>query len=401
VTTRAPAVSAPSAASGQAGRSGQSGRNEAMTNQGRATGGDAARNRPSAGTQPTTRANAGIQPNAGTQPTNRANAQAQSRNWNGGNWNGGNWNGGNWNGGGNWNRNWNGGYANRGYVGPNGRWTYPQFGNYGYGGGYGYPGLYFGNRFGYGNGIGFGFGTGYGLGGFGIPGLGFGGYGLGGRYGGYGQGYYPGYYGGGGYANGGTVYSQTPAPESYVSAPATETSTGNQFLEAARTAFLAGDYAEAQRQANHAIVEMPDQPKSHEMISLAMFAQGDFAGAAAAAHAAVELGSLPDWPTLYGYYNDRDKYIAHLQKLKQHVQDHPDAPEGRFLLGLHNAMMGNRDAAKEQLGEYLKLTRFQDPVATRLYGDVGGDVSALPKPEAVIPAAPQNIPATDESSPRT
>ena len=239
---------------------------------------------------------------------------------------------------------------------------------------------------------GFGTGYGYGLGGFGIPGLGLGGWG--GPYGYYGSGFYPGYYAARTYAPSGVVYSsETPAPETFVSTPAT----GNQFLEAARTAFLNGDFAEAQRQASHAIVEMPDQPKSHEMMSLAMFAQGDFPAAAAAAHASVQLGGVSDWPTLYGYYNDRDKYITHLRKLQDFVKEKPDSPDGHFLLGLHQAMMGNQNAAKEQLDEYLKIVRYQDPVGRQMFADVGGDVSALPKLEEM--PAPGNATETPVTTP--
>jgi hypothetical protein len=302
------------------------------------------------------------------------------RDWNRGqNWNRNwNWNG-NWNRGQNWNRYgyWNNGYANNSW------WArYPYSGRY-----YGFGSPYYGT--------GLGFGLGYGLGGFsgfGIPGLGFGSFG---------RGYYPGYYSGSGFYNAPmTVYDDTaPAPEAYVSTPAQETATENEFLAAARSAFRAGDFAEAQRQANHAIVEAPNLAQAHEMASLAMFAQGDFAGSAAAAHAAVEMGSLPDWPTLYGYYNDRDRYVQHFEKLKQYVQEHPDAPEGRFLLALHHTMMGNEETARDQFGQYLKLVRYQDPMATELFGRVGGDISSLPKPEENPPMpAPQSV---REGSPST
>lgn len=289
-----------------------------------------------------------------------------------------------------WNPNWNRyGNWNRGFN--NGFYPYPGYAYYG-GRYYGYPGI----GFGIGNGLGFGLGYGYGLGGFGIPGLGLG-YGGWGSPFGYGTGFYPGYYTGGAYGPSSVVYSETAAPDTLVSTPATTPANGSQFLEAAHTAFLNADYAEAQRQANHAIVEMPDNPKALEMMSLAMFAQGNFAAAAGAGHAAVQLGGVADWPTLYGYYNDRDKYITHLQKLQNFVKEKPDSPDGHFLLGLHQAMMGNKNAAKQHLDEYLKLVRYQDPVGRQLFADAGGDVSTLPKLEEM--PAPGNATETPVNTP--
>jgi len=178
-----------------------------------------------------------------------------------------------------------------------------------------------------------------------------------------------------------------------VSAPAT----GGDFLASAKASFLAGDYANAQRLANHAIVEAPQDPKAHEMMSLAMFAQGDYQGSAAAAHAVADMGTVADWPTLYGYYKDRDKYVEHLEKLQQFVKERPDAPEGRFLLGLHHKMMGQNNLAEQQFAQYLKLVRGEDQLAVKLFSEVGGDVSTIPKPEPSVPVkAPDIAPLPDE-----
>jgi tetratricopeptide (TPR) repeat protein len=167
----------------------------------------------------------------------------------------------------------------------------------------------------------------------------------------------------------------------------TEPVTGN-FLESARREFESGDYAAAQKLAHHAVVDEPDNPKAHEMMSLAFFAQGNYAAAAEAARATVSLGAVADWPTLYGYYNDRSKYEQNFNALKQFVSEHQNAPEGRFLLGVHNLMMGHRDTARREFAEYLKLVDHQDPIGIRLYGDAGGDVDALPKPANPAPLPP-------------
>jgi hypothetical protein len=127
-------------------------------------------------------------------------------------------------------------------------------------------------------------------------------------------------------------------------------------------------------------------------MSLALLAQQDYAGAAAAAHAAVSLGSVPDWPTLYYYYNDRSRYESQYLALKQFVQDRPEAPEGHFLLGLHHMIMGHRESSQQQFAEYLRLVNYEDELAVKLFGEIGGDVKSLPKPERAPPPAPAPSP---------
>jgi len=278
-------------------------------------------------------------------------------------------------------------YGNRGLNGMYG----PSYGNnFGmYGNAFTRPYTYFGNY--YGNGLGYGYGYGSGLSsliglatgmtGFGMPGVGMG-YGYG-AYGGYGAfspfGYSSNY--SSGYS---TPYivdnSTTTQADAYVSAP----NTSGDFLATGRSAFQSGDYAEAQRQANHAVIDTPQDAKAHELMMLSLFAQGEYQGATAAAHAVADLGQVPDWPTLYGYYKDRDKYVQHLGKLQQFVKEHPDAPEGRFLLGVNYQMIGDNQPAQKQFAEYAKLVQGDDPVAVKLFDDVGGDVNTLPKPQAPV-----------------
>jgi len=364
----------------------EQGRSDATSN--RATS-DINRGRPGATARDTVNAPAGTVNRPDRDPNRRNDWADWNRNQGDWNRNGNNWNR---NGNNNWNNNWSN--WNRNNPGRNWVNTTPGFWNQYYrNGNYGNP--FFGNNY-YGNGYlpgyggygGYGYG-GYGLGGFGLPGIGIG-FGLGRLFGGGGYmgsryGYNQGYYGGNYNTGYGGTYSQTP--NAVVTEPADTAVTGD-YLESARTAFMNGDYAGAQRLAQHAVIDTPDQAKAHELLSLALFAQGNYAGAAEAAHAAVSLGSVPDWPTLYGYYNDREKYEQHFNAIKQFAHDHPDAPEGRFLLGLHHLMMGHRDPAKNEFAEYLKLVDHQDPIGVKLYGEAGGDVRALPKPTAPSPLPP-------------
>jgi len=274
-----------------------------------------------------------------------------------------------------------------GYYGPNGY--------YGNGLGFGY-GSGLGN--GYGSGLGYGYGSGLGnliglatglggFGGFGLPGVGlgyggYGGYGLGG-YGGYGPNGYNSGYSSSPYVTSPYVVDNSPTTqaETYVTTPASS----GDFLATGKAAFLAGDYAGAQRQANHAVVENPKNAKAHELMMLSMFAQGEFQGATAAAHAVADLGQVPDWPTLYSYYKNRDKYVQHLEKLQQFAKENPDAPEGKFLLGFNYEMLGDKTHAEKQFAQYIKLVNGEDQIATKLFSSVGGDVTTLPKPDTHVP----------------
>ena len=129
-----------------------------------------------------------------------------------------------------------------------------------------------------------------------------------------------------------------------------------QFYSSARTAFLNGDYHEALRQGGHAAVDAPRNPKAHELISLALFALGNYRAAAGEAHAAMALGAIADWKDLYGYYNDVNKYTTQLRALEKAADDNPKDAADHFLLGYHYLMTGARDNAKTEFADALKLT---------------------------------------------
>ena len=80
--------------------------------------------------------------------------------------------------------------------------------------------------------------------------------------------------------------------------------TANQWLDEAREAFQKGDYRNAARLAAHAAIDDPQDPKVHELASLALFAGGQYRGAAMEAYAALAIAPPADWATLYAYYND-------------------------------------------------------------------------------------------------
>jgi len=130
----------------------------------------------------------------------------------------------------------------------------------------------------------------------------------------------------------------------------------NGPLSEAQSAFLAGDYRNSLRLALHAEVESPQDPKAHELVSLSLFALGDYLGAASRAHAALALGPPSDWNSLYGYYNDVAKYTGQLRRLEKTVAAAPNSAYGQFLLGYHYLMIGAKDNAKTKFARAVQLT---------------------------------------------
>ena len=117
-----------------------------------------------------------------------------------------------------------------------------------------------------------------------------------------------------------------------------------------------GDYRSALRLAGHSAVESPQNAKVHELTSLALFASGEYRGAATEAHAALALGAPSDWSHLYAYYNDSDRYTEQLRKLEKSVADAPNSAPGHFLLGYQYLMTGAKDEAKQHFAQAAKLT---------------------------------------------
>ena len=131
---------------------------------------------------------------------------------------------------------------------------------------------------------------------------------------------------------------------------------GLQYYNEARDAFTRGDYRNALRLTGHSAVESPQNPRVHELTSLALFASGEYRGAATEAHAALALGEPADWAHLYAYYNNADRYTEQLRKLEKSVTDAPTSAPGQFLLGYHYLMTDAKDQAKQHFAQAVKLT---------------------------------------------
>ena len=129
-----------------------------------------------------------------------------------------------------------------------------------------------------------------------------------------------------------------------------------KFYSNARTAFEHGDYQGALRLASHAAVDAPQNAKVHELISMALFALGNYGPAAGEAHAAMALGPIADWNDLYTYYNDVSKYTTQLRALKNVVKSNPGNAATISSLGYHYLMTSARSSAQTQFAEVVELT---------------------------------------------
>ncbi|MGA2617932.1 MAG: hypothetical protein ABSF26_09995 [Thermoguttaceae bacterium] len=177
----------------------------------------------------------------------------------------------------------------------------------------------------------------------------------------------------------------TPPESTPEAANAEGPSEALQYYTEARSAFASGDYRNALRLAGHSAVEAPQNAKVHELISLALFALDDYRAAATEAHAAMALGPMADWNTLYGYYGDASKYTNQLRALEKSVASAPNSAAGRFLLAYHYLMTGAKDNAKTELTEAVKLTP-QDKLAAHFLKQIKANEPLSPPPMPTGPA---------------
>jgi len=183
----------------------------------------------------------------------------------------------------------------------------------------------------------------------------------------------------------------TPRQSADSSLPATTTSDGQQgateateFYSEARAAFLQGDYQNALRLAGHAGLDAPQNPKVHELISLALFASGNYRAAASEAHAAMALGTIADWKDLYAYYNDVAKYTTQLRALEKAAIADPNSAAEHFLLGYQYLMTGARENAKAEFAQAVKLTP-DDKLANHYLQELQSNVPLTPPEMASRP----------------
>jgi tetratricopeptide (TPR) repeat protein len=326
------------------------------------------------------------------------------------------WNNGNWNSG-NWNNNFSNNNFNNVHVGGGyGGWGYPGYGG-GYGGGYGWNN---GWNHGWNNGwvnphyngwYNGGWGNNWGNnGGWWAPFLtGAATWGLVSSLGSWGLGYNSIGYGAAGYVNPyyaampATVvesspydYSQPVVINNYIPADAAadvgsaqqppaaqpenvSAAPADAAVDAALTAFKAGDYARALSGFDQALKLSPNDSVIHEVRALALFALGRYPEAAAALNAVLATAPGMDWTTMSNVYGSVDAYTQHLRNLEEFCRSHPDDAAAHFVLGYHYLVGGYPEMAAEAL----RVVVAKQP----------GDVVAKRLLEGLAPAAGQTATA--------
>jgi hypothetical protein len=182
---------------------------------------------------------------------------------------------------------------------------------------------------------------------------------------------------------GGTIdYSQPIAAAVPPEALANPTSPADEaalVLDAARDAFLRGDYPAALSQVNQAIARNPNDPLSHEFRCLVCFALKQYEEAAAGAYAVLSVGPGWDWTTLSSFYPNVDVYAQQLHALEEYIDAHSNQPDVRFLLAYHYLTCGHTDAAAQQLKAVVQLNP-RDQLSTQLLAAL-----AAPSRKFVLP----------------
>ena len=155
------------------------------------------------------------------------------------------------------------------------------------------------------------------------------------------------------------------------------------LLDAARTAFMQGDYKAALAQVDQAIAQVPNDTVLHELRGLALFAQGRYKEAAAADYAVLSTGPGWDWTTLSGLYSNVDVYTEQLRALEQYAKSNPAASDAKFLLAENYLTCGYTDAAAAQLREVVRLNP-KDQLSAQLLNSI----SASQPAEQAAPSQP-------------
>jgi hypothetical protein len=123
-------------------------------------------------------------------------------------------------------------------------------------------------------------------------------------------------------------------------------------------AFRAGQYESAVRLAKHALIENPKHGRFHELLSQALFAVGDYRGAAAALSQATSLTAVDDWGFVVRnharYYRGHD-YAEQMGRLSRFIDEYPESADAWLVRGYHHGFLGHKDAAWRDLAKVSQL----------------------------------------------
>ncbi len=183
-----------------------------------------------------------------------------------------------------------------------------------------------------------------------------------------------------------------PTPNERRAGPSTSAE-GLAYKRRAKQAFLAGNYNETLRYANHALVEMPRNGELYLFTGQAFFAIGDYQSAAAAIHQGASLLDSKDWGQVVGDYRRYYRgsaFVDQMVRLNDYIKKNPNAAYARFVRGYQHGFLGHEKTAIRDLTKALEL-ESRDELAARLLERFGGTV-----PERAPQALPVKGPARDQ-----
>jgi tetratricopeptide (TPR) repeat protein len=183
------------------------------------------------------------------------------------------------------------------------------------------------------------------------------------------------------------VVAQAAASPPAIPAGLTAEQQATPLLDAARNAFLQGDYKTALAQIDQAIAQVPNDTVLHEFRGQVLFALGRYKEAAAADYAVLSAGPGWDWTTLSALYPNVDVYTAQLRALEQYAKSNPAASEARFLLAENYLTCGYTDAAAAELKAVVQLNP-KDQLSAQLLNSLSAAGTAAAAPSQAAPAPP-------------
>jgi hypothetical protein len=170
--------------------------------------------------------------------------------------------------------------------------------------------------------------------------------------------------------------SSPPPPQSIIEA-------AGASIDSARSFFNAGDYGQALKLADQALLKTPNDPILHEFRAMCLFALGRYDEAAVPMYTVLSNGPGWDWTTLVGLYPSVDVYTQQLRALENYCNANPGAAAARFVLASLYMTQGSPNHAVEILKQVVAL-QPQDRLSAQLIEIL------TPKPEPSEAIQPTN-----------
>lgn len=129
--------------------------------------------------------------------------------------------------------------------------------------------------------------------------------------------------------------------------------------------FKQGEYVQAITRFNQSLRDLPGDAVVHEVRCLALFAIGDYQGAAAGLNSLLSSAPGMDWTTVSGLYGNQRDYSRQLRKLENFVKKNPNDAAANFVLAYHYLVLGEKEQAVAALKAVVQA-QPRDVVAQRM-----------------------------------